>query len=281
MNKNIFKSNIKIKHADWPHIILLTGLFLVFSAVGYFLFDGILLLIYSALAAMFFIILSVVHHYRLFRSDLEYNQYKIQALNEITSLLNLRLPLPPMTGWAATPELAVTVLKTIITNKPKHVIELGSGVSTIVSAYAIEKYSPKSSVISFDHDPEYAEKTRNELQIHQLQSIARVLHAPLADISLKGKKWRWYDIDKSILGSKNIDLLIIDGPPVKTQKYARYPALPFFFNYLSENGIIILHDTDRETESETLNRWTEELEGIQLMKNVYSEKGVTLLCKRP
>lgn len=278
MIDNIFSLKINIKHADWPHIIQLTGLYLLIIIAGYFLFDGLYLMLFTALAAVFIIILSLFHHYRALRNDLENHQYKIQAINEIMSLLKPRLPLPAMTGWAATPELAVAVLKTIITTQPKKIIELGSGVTTIVSAYAIEKYVPETVLISFDHDPVYADKTRSELKNHQLEQFVTVKNTLLTDVDINGETWRWYDINDQNLTSK-IDLLIIDGPPVKTQKYARYPALPVFYEYLSDNGIVILHDTERHTETITMNRWVNELDGLEIMKNIYSEKGVTLLRK--
>ena len=47
-----------------------------------------------------------------------------------------------------------------------------------------------------------------------------------------------------------IDLLIIDGPPVKTNQLARYPALPLLFSKLSKECIIILDDAARPSEQQ-------------------------------
>lgn len=227
---------------------------------------------------MFIILLFLVHLYRTEQQEREFNRYRVQAINEISSLLNLRAPLPPMAGWAATPELAITVLKTIQAEKPDFIVELGSGVTSVISAYTAENFSQNSTILSFDHNQNFSEQTRKEIELHGLSSFIKIIHAPLTARKIDGQEWMWYDMNEKLLKS-NIDLLIIDGPPVKTQKNARYPALPILHPYLSDHAVIILHDSDRQTETETLNKWTEQFDDISIKVNLFSEKGITILQK--
>jgi len=84
-----------------------------------------------------------------------------------------------MTGWAATPELAVTVLRQIIIQKPKTKLELGSGVTTLINGYGLEKYSPDGILISLVHSKEYTEITRREVHLHGLNNYVDLRFTPL------------------------------------------------------------------------------------------------------
>lgn len=182
-----------------------------------------------------------------------------------------------MTGWAATPELAVTVLRQIIFHKPKTIVELGSGVTTLINGYALETYSPDGILISLEHSREYAEITRKEVGHHGLNAHVNLLFAPLKDLELNGESFKWYDLTNFNPESK-IDLLIIDGPPVSTVEFARYPALPLFSDYLAINCKIIIHDTKREEEAKIVDRWQQVFPEFRLDMR-QTDKGVTVLSR--
>src|SRR6056297_2312042 len=275
---NIFDPPLnKIKHADWPFLLV----HLIVYAVS--IIAAALLLDQTAETAAFFILtvflllFSLSHFYRAFKEESEHLQYKIQAISEIQKLLPLRLPLRPMTGWAATPELAVTVLRQIIFNKPQTIVELGSGVTTLINGYGLEKYSPNGKLISLDHDEDYAEITRRELHQHGLSTFIDLRFAPLIDTDLNGEQFRWYDLS-GLPDDTKIDLLIVDGPPVKTIKFARYPALPLMDKYLAANCTIIIHDTNREEETGIVKRWIREFPEFEADIR-YTDKGITVLTR--
>jgi hypothetical protein len=275
---NLFKLHLEIRHADWPYILQGFISFFILSALGYFLFDDGAFDYFLLFISLLFIVLTAVHFHNLRRKELQHLRYKIQAINELTNLLPIRAPLPPMTGWAATPELALNVYKIIEEKKPDIIVELGSGVTTIVSAYSLEKFNPEGKVISFDHDADFADKTMRELKYHRLEKFVSRYDAPLSQVNLKDKKWKWYDIDISKIKTE-IDMLIIDGPPLKTQKNARYPAVPFFYPKLSEDAVIILHDTVRETESKSIAMWKNEFRDLQ-SETLNTEKGITIFRRK-
>lgn len=267
----------KIKHADWPYILQNLGIFFFLVWVGTLFFEETLLLIYLLFLVLFYITVTQFHLYRLQHQEQEYQLYKYQCISAIHKVLPLKAPLPPMTSWAATPELASTVIKTIHAYKPNQIVELGSGVTTLISGYSLNEFHPSGSVISLDHDSRFAEKTREEIALHGLIDKVDLRIAPLETHTISGKKWTWYSADK-LFFEKSIDLLLVDGPPFKTQKNARYPALPLLYKHLSDRAVIIIHDTDRKSESESIQQWIEEFSDLEI-EQLNTEKGITLLKK--
>ena len=164
------------------------------------------------------------------------NDYRqLEAFVQLNSLINFTAPLPATRGWAGSPDLLLTLAHIVKTSKPKLVVELGSGVSTVVMAKAGAK-----KVISFDGSEEYAGHTRNLLKAHGIKS-AEVRYSKLAPFKNSSG---WYD-PKSFKDLKKIDLLVIDGPPGGDDVNGRYPALEVLLSKLSSNAIVILDDAKR------------------------------------
>ena len=272
---HFFKLNLEIRHSDWPYLLQGFIAFFVLSSLGYLFLKKGAFQFFILTLSLIFITLTLIHFNNLRKKREKNLQYKVQAINELNHLLPIRDPLPPMNGWAATPELALNVYKIISTLKPNLVVELGSGVTTIVSAYTLEEFNPCGSILSFDHDADYAAKTREDVKRHQLKPYVQIINAPLAKQSLKEGTFIWYDIDYSYI-QRPVDLLIIDGPPLKTQKNARYPALPLFYPHLSERAVIIIHDTDRKSETKIIEKWKEAYPELSC-RHPKSEKGITIL----
>ncbi len=210
--------------------------------------------------------------------DYKKNEYRqIESLFSIFSLIKINHPLPPMRGYAAAPDLANTLISLIKEQKPKLILEAGSGVSTLIGSYCLQTLG-EGKVISLDHDKTYADLSSKNLFKHELQDIGTVVHAPLTEIALKGKTWLWYETTEllKVIKNQSIDLLVIDGPPWNTQNLARYPALPILFDLLSENAIILIDDAARKDEQEILNLWMKEFNCFQL-ELLDSDSGTAIL----
>jgi predicted O-methyltransferase YrrM len=203
------------------------------------------------------------------------NLYKqLEALISITATLPLRAPLPPMRGWAISPDFGVLLISEVFRKKPRRVLELGSGVSTLLTAYSLEK-NGLGRVVSFDHDLNYCEKSRAKISAHQLANIAEIVHAPLKEVQLKQGNWHWYDTAHLDCDFK-IDLLVIDGPPGQIQNISRYPALPLLHEYFSDDIVILLDDAGRSDEKTIVEMWTREFPGFE-QENIRAEKGAVVL----
>ena len=147
------------------------------------------------------------------RSMIAYRQ--IEAFIQLTNLLDFKAAIPATRSWAASPDLLLTISEIVKKNKPGLVVELGSGVSTLVAAK-----SGARKIVSIDNSDEWGAKTVALLKEHKLRGVD-VRIAPLRPYA-NGSDW--YEV-AAIRDLKNIDLLIIDGPPGSKNPEARYPAL--------------------------------------------------------
>lgn len=212
------------------------------------------------------------------REAIQYLEH-VQALYSLYALLPpLRAPLPPLTGWAASPQLAGVLVATVCQEHPARVLELGSGASTLAMSYALEQLGA-GRVLALDHDRDYAHRTTELLATHGLQARAEVVHVPLADVSLDGETRPWYDLDmieeRLARESAPIDLLVVDGPPHETCAQARRPAVPLLYEHLSETAVVVVDDAFREDEQKALARWQETFD-LELEMRA-SHEGIALL----
>ena len=206
---------------------------------------------------------------------------QLEDLAQILHLIDLRYPLNRFGGWAASADFVKIVFKEILAlakKKPNPVIlEAGSGVSTILIAYLLEKHAPEATFISLDHDIDYKSRTERELALHDLTNV-HLLYAPLRKYQIGQELWYWYEIAPllEILQDSKIDLLSIDGPPMATQPLARYPVLPLLQDKLAQEYILLLDDADREDEKVIVRRWKRAFGPFEV-EHVATEKGTALL----
>jgi predicted O-methyltransferase YrrM len=170
--------------------------------------------------------------------------------------LPFRLPLPSMSDWAISPDFACELVREIASRRPGRILELGSGVSTLVGGYALESLGC-GTLVSLEHDERWARKTAEDLRIHQLDRVAVVTHAPIVDVTIGPDTYPWYSL-YGLPQEGLFDMLVVDGPPGTLHPMARYPALPLLLDRLSPNAVIILDDADRPGEQAAVERWIKE-----------------------
>jgi len=258
---------------------------LLFAPVAWFIIIAILLWYIAGSASlpimlglMLLIIIAIqIHLYRQTCADMDYQQRNIQALIDLHSRMDFRLPLPSLDNWTASPELVARIFHLMKLHRPGVIVELGSGASSVCGGYFCEHLG-SGKLITLDHDSDYAQLTRKNLKNHTLESFAEVRHAPLTECDVNGSRHIWYDL-KTFEDIPVIDMLIVDGPPRKTQLLARYPALPLLFSKLSKNAVIILDDASRKQETEIVRRWITEYPGFET-EFIPSDKGLYILTRK-
>ena len=174
----------------------------------------------------------------LIKRELSHLYHQIEALEQLLPALKLTSALPPSRGWAASPDFLLTLSQITKSKKPKLVVELGSGVSTLVLAKSGAK-----KIISLDHSFEYGQATRTMLKEHRVSGV----DIRISELESYPEGYQWY-ASSTFKGIKNIDLLVIDGPPSSTNPGARFPALEHLAPLLSKNATVILDDADRDEE---------------------------------
>lgn len=187
------------------------------------------------------------------------NQFQqLESLLLIYKLLPNTKLLPATRGWAGSPDFLAKVAELILKKKPHFVVEASSGVSSVVIGQAL-KINKVGKAVSFEHEERFATATRDNLLFNELQKESRVIFSPLTKHLLSDKNWLWYDLNM-LKSDKKIDMLIVDGPPGKTQELARYPAVPLLLDQFADDVTIVLDDTNRMDESEIVGRWVDLLE---------------------
>lgn len=200
---------------------------------------------------------------------------QVEALLALYAELRPGHGLPPMRGWAASPDFLRVLTQLVGERRPSVVVECSSGVSTLVVASCLKRLGG-GRVFSLEHDPVYAEKTRALLRLHGLDAVAEVVDAPLVDLELPGWSGKWYDHSR-LPESAAIDLLVVDGPPWFSAERARYPALPALRRRLAPDARIVLDDADRAAEKAIVAQWLDETPGMSRLDVAQCEKGCVLL----
>ena len=208
------------------------------------------------------------------------NAYKqVEALINLHSIIKPVNFLPPLRGWAISPDIATFLYATVVDRGIENIIELGSGSSTLMFAYALAR-SGRGRVVSIDHDVAYCQATRTLLRQHGLEAYCEILHAPLRDCTINGRHFRFYDL--SVLGDAcDFQLLFVDGPPGTTNQNARFPAVPLLDDRLSEDALIVLDDANRGDEVNSIALWLAAYPRMSLLQVPLTEKGVAALARSP
>lgn len=264
---------IAIKHEDTRRIAGMSFILLIMT-LGVAAYSGLWWIPAVAVTAFLGISLQIAHYHRAAEDERIFQDQDIQDLQFIQSVLEPVHPLPYFTRWSSSPALAARLIGLIKTNRPKRIVELGSGVSTLVMAYAARQ-AGVGEITSLDHDAVYADITRRNLTAHGLSDIARVLDAPLIDVQTSRGRRTWYDV-AALADLKDIDLLIVDGPPRKSGPDARWPAFDLLQSRLAPGAIVVLDDTVRRDEKASVDSWSA-IAQPGSVQQIPSRKGVTIL----
>lgn len=173
--------------------------------------------------------------------------------------------LPNLGSWKADAFFLHRIVDAIEGLRPAHVVELGSGASSLVIAKALDNVGG-GRLASYDQHAPFVASMPGWLAEHGLS--ADFAHAPLAP----GKPcWPglWYDI--ATLPDR-IDLLVIDGPPWTVHPFAR-GAADRLFDRIPVGGVVLLDDAARPGERMVARRWRRKWPGFRFELDRGGSKG--------
>lgn len=166
-------------------------------------------------------------------------------------------------GWSIDPLLARWLVQHLHASRPKCIVELGSGSSTVVIARTLGLLNETDVThITIDHEAQYLDATRRLAQLNSVADGIRFVHCPLVHYEAHGKLW--YSELAHVLDGLKIDLLLVDGPPGPLQPMSRLPALPELQALLADQCTVVLDDAVREDEKAIARSWLESTEGFKL-----------------
>ncbi|GAB2490771.1 class I SAM-dependent methyltransferase [Nocardiopsis aegyptia] len=208
------------------------------------------------------------------------------AWNELSRYLDTAPFMPPLRGWAASPDVLRVLVRHIDRLRPDLVVEFGSGASSVWMGYALRR-AGGGRLVAVEHDARYAELSRALVSSHGLDDIVEVRTAPLtgveaATVTVGDEEVvtadRWYDA--AVLADLDgIGLVFVDGPPKATGRHARYPALPALMPHCTEDVVFVLDDADRPDERAIGDRWLAEHPELHRTEE-HAEKGAHVFSRK-
>lgn len=201
-------------------------------------------------------------------------------------------------GWPVSYDFGYYLAGLIAKENYDLVVEFGSGVSTVIAAMAAKVESRKNdnrgntAIVSFEHLEEFYNKTHSLLKSSGLTDYVSLELAPLVSWGESSQDQKlYYDcteritkLGKSFDRSENKILVVVDGPPGKTNKHARYPAGPIISSGFKQASIdFLLDDTNRKDEKETARLWIKEFEAMGYvveLDEIRLDKGAYLIKVR-
>ena len=205
------------------------------------------------------------------QSDAAWEHYRqSEFYAQLLRLLELSAPIPSTRSWAASPDVLLTLLELSRNSTPARILDLGSGMSTLVFA----KSAPQATIFSIDNSEEFAGKTKKLLETHGVTNVD-VRVAPLKP-HVSGVDW--YDLSK-LADISNIDLLFIDGPPGSKNPKARHPAVAECLSKLNPQAIVVIDDAGRDGEKDMAHEFAKVLPNHRL-EFLSHEKGTAVLLPK-
>ncbi len=155
--------------------------------------------------------------------------------------------LPHLGSWKADTWFLWRIVNAIERLRPRDVVELGCGASSLVIAKALDQ-NGGGRLTSFDQHADFVESTARWLAGYELNASLR--HAPIVE---NPTSWShcWYDLPGV---PAEIDLLVIDGPPWSMNPFIRGNA-EVLFDRIRPGGMVLLDDAARPGERVVAARW--------------------------
>jgi hypothetical protein len=144
-----------------------------------------------------------------------------------------------------------------VSNCSGHVLECGSGLTTILAGVLAERRSV--TVYSLEQDSGWAEVVERALKKYRIRQV-QVSYAPLQ----RHDGFVWYDHSALRAFPKRFELVLCDGPAVLEHwgppfhAQWRYGILPALAVQSASAGEILLEDADDSRAEKMLCRWQEE-----------------------
>ena len=171
----------------------------------------------------------------------------------------------PWSGMALDPRDAAHVCSAVLAGRNR-VLELGSGVSTILLGLACALAGRSSRVISIEQDASWARSVASLARRHRLDGLVELRHAPLTEYRSTAPLpvTRWYEsaaLDDLTDAPGSVDLLLVDGPSAfrPEWQFDRWPAVEWADQLIAEGGVLALDDARRAGESQVAASWQQRL----------------------
>lgn len=189
---------------------------------------------------------------------------------------------PSNEAWALAPDALRLLMSLVTVLRPRHVLEMGSGVSTRALARACGALPGRRRISSIDHDPDFGP---DAAAAFGSQPVAPAVHvtfqlAPIVAREYGGRIVPVYRWQPSRFASRRpVDLVVIDGPPAVLG--GRVGTVYQVMDVVRAGAVIVLDDASRAGERAAMAEWQDVL-GPAIDVRYFSEyaKGLAAIVVR-
>lgn len=178
-------------------------------------------------------------------------------------------------GWAVDYGFCLTLFRVLNIMRPQQILECGLGQSSkLIHQYANAHHA---KALTVEHDREWIDLMEKEINGKYPVSI---LQLDTETINYNGEKTLVYKDFEKHLASNHYDLLVIDGP-YGSPHFSRIQSVEVIKGHLADHFCIILDDTERLGEQETVSEIKHILDEKKIpyiTADYSSSKRHTLIC---
>lgn len=183
--------------------------------------------------------------------------------------------------WAVGYPYLYVMYRVLNETHPKHILELGLGQSTRMIAQYAAAYEDVEQIV-VEHDPEWIQFFCNSYPIPANTQIVQLDREMIP--YKEAEAVRVFKGFKENFQGKKFDFISIDAPlGADMNQYSRIDVLKLMPDCLNKNFIIMIDDTDRNGETNTLNEMKQQLVKGQIaykQGQYYGEKACSILCAK-
>jgi hypothetical protein len=165
--------------------------------------------------------------------------------------------------------------------KPRHVLELGAGMSTRAFMRAAAGQTPRCAISSVDHDPQYGALARAAAEVERPADVrVQFQIAPVVLREFGGEMLPAYSIRADALASRRpADLVLIDGPPEPLG--GRQGTLYQLMSFVRPGTLVLADDAGRPHERGALEHWRDNLgDAVEIFFLPGFQKGMAAIFVR-
>ncbi len=167
---------------------------------------------------------------------------------------------PAIDGYSAR-----ALFERIENDRPKVVVEFGSGSSTVMIAALLDRLGMHDTRhIAIDDNEYYLGITERNVSRHGFNVKTEFWHCPLK--AEKEGEPAWYSGVTERLAETKVDLVLVDGPVGELHPMSRYPAMDVMLPLMSDSGVLILDDAQRPGEDEIVSLWQEKFPDLAVRR---------------
>lgn len=206
------------------------------------------------------------------RDELNAHRESMSISSYLDSVMEPKIPIwyrRAYKGYFGSPKMLKELFNLILEFKPKRILELGSGLTTLIASYALRK-NGNGKVVSWDCIETRASGNREMIHLHEQNKYSEIVDAKISKSREIDGIQSWFDQKPK----HKIDFLIVDDSTEPPLSPGAKNVIETLRSDLNMGCIILLHDRIRPVDNVTLNHWLDLEPNLNLIHTVQTKTNI-------